>query len=200
MFKNLKLSGKLWGLTLLLLAAVMLVAGISIWSISGILSANSEFSYAAELDTFMTEKEVDHLNWVNTVKDLFVKNLDTLQVTMDHTKCGLGKFLYGEEAHKLGQHRPDLVGHLDAIKEPHKHLHESAVYINEAWRQVHPGLSLTLAARLDDHRRWAESVRRGRGYRRTRAACTARSPGSCHEGTGSVSQDRDMRQARCRGR
>jgi len=158
MFKNLKLSGKLWGLTLLLLVAVMLVAGISIWSISGILSANHEFSYAAELDTFLTEKEVDHLNWVNKVKDLFVKNLDTLKVTMDPTKCGLGKFLYGEEAQKLGQHRPDLVSHLDAIKAPHKHLHESAVHINEAWQQVHPGLSLTLAARLDDHRRWAASV------------------------------------------
>ncbi len=158
MFKNLKLSGKLWGLTFLLLVAVLFVAGISIWSISGILSANQEFSYAAELDEFLTEKEVDHLNWINKVKDMFVKNLATLEVTMDPTKCGLGKFLYGEEAQKLGQHRPDLVGHLEAIKEPHKHLHESAVHIKNAWRKIHPGLSLTLAARLDDHRRWAGSV------------------------------------------
>jgi methyl-accepting chemotaxis protein len=158
MFKNLKLSGKLWGLTLLLLVAVMLVAGISIWSISGILSASHDFSAAAELDTFLTEKEVDHLNWVNKVKDLFVKNLDTLKVTLDPTKCGLGMFLYGEEAQKLGQHRPELVSHLDAIKKPHKHLHESAVHINKVWQQIHPGLSLTLAARLDDHRRWAGSV------------------------------------------
>lgn len=158
MFKNLKLSGKMWGLTLLLLAAVMLVAGISIWSISGILSANSEYSYVAELDTFLTEKEVDHLNWVNKVKDLFVKNLGTLEVTMDPTQCGLGKFLYREDGQKLRQHYPELVSYLEAIKEPHKHLHESAAHINEAWHQIHPGLSLTLAARLDDHRRWVGSV------------------------------------------
>ena len=158
MFKNLKLSGKLSGLTILLLMAVMLVAGISIWSISGILSANQKFSYAAKLDTFLTEKEVDHLNWVNKVKDLFTENQAALNVQLDHTKCGLGKFLYGEEAGKLTQQHPEFAMYLEAIKEPHKHLHGSAVQINEVWHQVHPGLSLTLAARLDDHRRWAASV------------------------------------------
>ena len=158
MFKNLNLSGKLWGLTLLLLVAVMLVAGISIWSISGIISANHEFSYATELDTFLTEKKVDHLNWINKVQDLFVKNQATLNVTMDPTKCGLGKFLYGEKAQQLGQDRPELASHLEAIKTPHKHLHDSAVSIKEVWQQVHPGLSLSLAARLDDHRRWAGRV------------------------------------------
>jgi methyl-accepting chemotaxis protein len=158
MFKNMTLSGKLWGLTLGLLVAVGLVAGSSILSISGILSTNQEFSYAAELDTFLTEKEVDHLNWINKVKDLFVKNPETLEVAMDPTKCGLGKFLYGEEARKLAQYRPELVSYLDAIKAPHKHLHESAVHINEVWQQIHPGLSLTLAGRLDEHRRWAGSI------------------------------------------
>jgi methyl-accepting chemotaxis protein len=158
MLGKLKLRGKLWGLTLLLLLAILFVASISLWSISGMLSANHEFSYAAGLDTFLTEKEVDHLNWVRKVENLFAENLETLVVTMDPTKCGLGKFLYGEETRMLTQQRPELVQYVDAIKEPHKDLHESASAIKEAWRQIHPGLSMILAARLDDHRRWTLSV------------------------------------------
>ena len=158
MFKNLKLSGKMWGLILLLLVAVLLVAGSSIWSIRNILSANEEFSSAAHYDTWLTEKEVDHLNWIKAVQDLFVQNQETLNVQLDHTKCGLGKFLHGEEGKKLAGSDPQIASLLEAIKEPHKHVHDSGVQIKEVWQQVHPGLSQTLAARLDDHRRWALKV------------------------------------------
>ena len=158
MLKNLKLRGKLWGLTLLLLVAVLLVAGSSIWSISKILSANNDFAGAADSNIFMVEKEVDHLNWIKGVQDLFVGNQETLNMQLDYTKCGLGKFLHGEEGKKLAESDPELAGLLEAIKEPHKHLHESGAHIKDVWQQVHPGLSVTLAARLDDHRRWAASV------------------------------------------
>ena len=158
MFKNLKLSGKLWGLTFLLLVAVIMVAGSSIWSISNILSANKDFAGAADQNTFMVEKEADHLKWVKKVQDLFVGNQATLDVQLDHTKCGLGKFLFGEEGKALAQSGPRLAGLLEAIKEPHKHVHESGGHIKDVWQQIHPGLSQTLAARLDDHRRWAANV------------------------------------------
>ncbi len=158
MLKNLKLSRKLWGLTLLLLMAVLLVAGNSVWSINKILSANTDFVGVADADTFMVKKEVDHLNWVNRVQDLFVGNQETLNVQLDHTKCGLGKFLHGEEGRKLAERDPELATLLEAIKEPHMHVHESGVHIKDIWKQVHPGLSRTLAARLEDHRRWAASV------------------------------------------
>ena len=158
MFKNLKLSGKLWGLTFLLLVAVMLVAGSSTWSISNILSASKDFAGAADHNTFMVKKEVDHLNWVKKVQDLFTENQATLNVQLDNTKCGLGKFLHGEEGEALAQSDPRLAGLLAAIKEPHKHVHESGTHIKDVWQQVHPGLSQTLAARLDDHRRWAANV------------------------------------------
>jgi len=158
MLKNLKLSGKLWGLTLLLLVAVILVAGSSIRSISKILSANNDFAGAADSNTFVVEKEVDHLNWVKKVQDLFVENQETLNVQLDHTKCGLGKFLHGEKGKALVESAPKLANLLEAIKEPHKHVHESGGHIKDVWQQIHPGLSQNLAARLDDHRRWAASV------------------------------------------
>ena len=158
MFKNLKLSGKLWGLTFLLLVAVMIVAGSSIWSINNILSASKDFAGAADQNTFMVEKEADHLKWVKKVQDLFIGNQATLNVQLDHTKCGLGKFLYGEEGKALSQSDPKLAGLLEAIKEPHKNVHESGVQIKDVWQQNHPGLSQTLAARLNEHRRWAANV------------------------------------------
>ncbi|MDY6952299.1 MAG: methyl-accepting chemotaxis protein [Thermodesulfobacteriota bacterium] len=158
MFKDMRLSTKLWGLTALLLLAVLGVAGNSMWSITGMLSANKGYADAANSSTFMVAKEVDHLNWINKVQDLFVENADTLEVQLDHTKCGLGKFLYGEKGKELASRDAELAGLLDAIKPPHQHLHESAVAIKDQWRQSHPGLSLTLAARLDDHRRWAARV------------------------------------------
>ncbi len=158
MFKNLKLNGKMWSLTSLLLVAIIMLAILAFWSISDILSANKDFADAADHDTFMVEKEVDHLQWIEKVQELFVRNQKTLDVQLDHTKCGLGKFLHGEESKELAKSNPRLAGLLEAMKEPHKHLHESGAEIKNVWQQIHLGLSLTLAARLDDHRRWAANV------------------------------------------
>ena len=130
MLKNLKLSTKLWCLTGLLLVAVVLVALNSVWSINGILSNNHKYVEAADYDNFMVHKEVDHLNWINRVKDLFVNKLDHTDVQLDYTQCGLGKFLYGEEAKALAASDPSLASLIEAIKQPHIHLHESAALIN----------------------------------------------------------------------
>jgi methyl-accepting chemotaxis protein len=157
-FKKMKLSSKLWGLTGLLIFFVLAVAVASIWSINGLLSASQVYSQAADDAKFIVAKEVDHLTWINKVQDLFVSNGAKLEVQTDHTKCGLGLFLYGEEARRMAQSDPELGRILEEIKVPHQHLHESASAIGSAWQQVHAGLGLVLAARLDDHRRWAATV------------------------------------------
>jgi hypothetical protein len=100
MIKSLKLSTKLIGFTLLLLTTTLIVAGSSIWFLKGILSSNYKYANAAEQNNFMVAKEVDHLKWVATVQDLFVNNQKTLVVELDNTKCGLGKFLYGQTDYK----------------------------------------------------------------------------------------------------
>lgn len=158
MFKNMKLSTKLWGLTAVLLLAVLIVAGSSIWSIKGILSASNQYSNAAEHSVFMHEKEVDHLTWMGKVLDLFANNVETLEVELDHTKCGLGRFLHGEEGETLSKSDPELAALLDEIKKPHVQLHESGQQIKDVWRQRHKGLRHLLKDRLDDHRRWAARV------------------------------------------
>ena len=135
MLKNLKLSTKLWSLTALLLVAILLVALNSVWSINGILSGNHKYAEAADYNIFMVQKEVDHLNWVNRVKDLFVEKLDRTDVQLDYTKCGLGKFLYGEKGKALAESGPVFASLVEAIKQPHIHLHESAGLINSTVKE-----------------------------------------------------------------
>ena len=135
MLKNLKLSTKLWSLTGLSLVAVALVALNSVWSLNGILSDNHKYVEAAGYDNFMVQKEVDNLNWINRVKDLFVEKLDHTDVQLDYTQCGLGKFLYGEEGKALAASDPALASLLEAIKQPHIHLHESAGLINSTVKE-----------------------------------------------------------------
>ncbi|MGD9157454.1 MAG: methyl-accepting chemotaxis protein [Desulfobacteraceae bacterium] len=158
MYKNMKLGTKLWCLTGLLLFAILIVAGISYRSIGKMLSSNSNYADSANYNTFMIEKEVDHLKWLGKVQDLFVNNEPTIDVQLDHTSCGLGKFLYGEEGEKMAKSNHELASLLNEIKTPHQHLHESGRLIKEVWKKNHPGLANTLAARLDDHRRWAASL------------------------------------------
>jgi methyl-accepting chemotaxis protein len=77
---------------------------------------------------------------------------------LNDTKCGLGKFLHGEEGKKLANSDPSLAKLLDAIKEPHQYLHESGTLIKNVWQQKHIGLLDLLKDRLDDHRIWASKI------------------------------------------
>ena len=135
MLNKFKLSAKLWSLTGLLLVVILIVALNSVWSINRILSGNHKYAEAADYNIFMAEKEVDHLKWVSRVKDLFVEKLDHTDVQLDYTQCGLGKFLYGEKGKALSESDADLASLVEAIKQPHVHLHDSARLINSTVKE-----------------------------------------------------------------
>ncbi len=135
MLKDIKLSTKLWSLSGLLVIAVLLVALNSIWSINTILRTNNDYIDTAEFDDFIMEREIDHLNWISRVKDLFVEKLDHTDVQLDHTQCNLAPLLYGAKGKELISTYPELKSSLEAIIEPHKHLHESAALINKAIKE-----------------------------------------------------------------
>ncbi|CAB1063003.1 Methyl-accepting chemotaxis sensor/transducer protein [Olavius sp. associated proteobacterium Delta 1] len=144
MSKNLKLSTKLWSLTGLLLVVTLIVALNTVRSINGLLSGNRKYAEAANHDIFMVQKEVDHLKWVNRVKDLFVEKLDHTDVQLDYTKCGLGKFLYGEKGKALAESDPALASLVEALKQPHIHLHESASLVNSTVKEKGHEEALTI--------------------------------------------------------
>lgn len=106
------------------------------------------------LPGFLAQREVDHLEWSANVSRTFLMNKPSLEVEVDPHKCGLGKWLYSDEAKKEVEGNPELEKLLTQIREPHEKLHESAVEIGKIYRQIHPGLIEALTSLQDAHRKW----------------------------------------------
>ena len=113
------------------------------------------------LPGFLCAREVDHLKWVAKIDELFLDNLPKLVIQTDPHKCGLGIWLYGEGAKEACAGHPELTRLVETLKEPHAKLHGTAADIQKVYKPIHPGLSMTLMARLDDHRKWAAKVSEG---------------------------------------
>jgi methyl-accepting chemotaxis protein len=147
MLKKLKLSLKLWGITALLLVAVLIVALNSIGSINNLLSGNQEFVQVSELDTFIVHKEIELIQWVSQIKDLFVHKLDRTDVQLDPKKCELGKFIYGKKGAAMTASNTEMAALLKTLESQHHKLHKSAGLINvtlkEAGREKALGVLLT---------------------------------------------------------
>ncbi len=85
-----------------------------------------------ELGTFLRDKKLDHLKWMGKVKDALINpDASSTNVQTDYHKCGLGKWLYSAETKQHMQADPVFNRLVNAIYEPHKELHSSAIEINE---------------------------------------------------------------------
>jgi len=78
------------------------------------------------LGQFLSEKELQHLEWVNQILEFFAQDKDSLNVQTDGHQCALGKFLYGEKGQEIAASDPELGRLLEAIKDSHLKLHKSA--------------------------------------------------------------------------
>ncbi len=110
------------------------------------------------LPEFIARKEIDHLNWTALIQNAIIENKNEIDVQTDHTKCGFGKWLYGEKAAQSAELDTDLARLLEEINTPPTHLHSTAIKLIQAYKMTHPGLLDTLRVRLDDHRKWVASV------------------------------------------
>lgn|GEM_PF-2208649 len=120
---------KLWLFAVFLILMTLLTASNSVLSVEKILFTEKSYLESSELLIFILDKEIDHLNWINRIKDIFVSESDNHDIQTDYTQCNLGRFLYGEESRALAERYPRLSVILEEIKEPHRHLHESAEQI-----------------------------------------------------------------------
>ena len=83
------------------------------------------------LPAFLAKKETDHLAWTERTQSAILTHQHSVEVELDHTKCSLGKFIYGEDGKVMSQSDPVLAQSLENIKAPHKELHETGKKINE---------------------------------------------------------------------
>ena len=137
MLKDLKIGRKLQlnsGSILLLLIVVGLWAGIGL---TQVVKDGQEVASGNKLTSEILQREVDHLNWAKAVSIFLLSSDSTrqLEVEVDHTKCGFGKWYYGEGRKEAEHIVPALAESLQAIEEPHKRLHQSAVKIKEVSQQ-----------------------------------------------------------------
>lgn len=121
--------GVVFGVVILLLGAV---AFMSYTGIKHAVVSGEGIIYGSELEALIAARLTDHLKWVNMVNDFLVNpEIRTLDVHLDPTQCGFGKWYYGSEKKEAEKHFPDLVSPLAAVEEPHRLLHESARHMRE---------------------------------------------------------------------
>ncbi|MBF0613583.1 MAG: HAMP domain-containing protein [Magnetococcales bacterium] len=85
-----------------------------------------------KLPEFLTQREVDHLVWSGKVQDAILQAQKDLTVQLDPTKCGLGKFMYGDEGKKMRASDAELARMLDEIEPDHRILHQEGEAIKKA--------------------------------------------------------------------
>jgi len=98
-----------------------------------------------QLDAILSQKEVDHLTWVQQLNALFLDDKITrLSVETDDHKCALGRWLYGQGREQAEEEIPALAVLLKKLEHPHHALHQSAIAIDERFKPEDPGPALTI--------------------------------------------------------
>ena len=142
-------------IVLLVLLGVLSFAGVG-----GIVKNASEVIDGKALDGTLAQREVDHLNWANAVNDLLSNDqVHELSVETDYTKCGFGRWLYGEGRHRAEMLIPSLAPLFKEIEIPHKQLHDSAIQIKSAYTRADTKLPEFIARKEIDHLNWTAAIR-----------------------------------------
>jgi methyl-accepting chemotaxis protein len=83
------------------------------------------------LGSFLREKKNDHLAWMRKVMAVFLdESIVKAEVLTDHTRCGLGKWLYSPETAGRKKEDSSFSALVDSIYSPHEELHKSVIDIN----------------------------------------------------------------------
>jgi methyl-accepting chemotaxis protein len=83
------------------------------------------------LGSFLREKKTDHLAWMRKLSEPFIDDhLNKADVQTDYTKCGLGKWLYSDNVARMKAKDSQFAVLVNAMYDPHKSLHETAIEIN----------------------------------------------------------------------
>ncbi|MFA7347902.1 MAG: methyl-accepting chemotaxis protein [Desulfurivibrionaceae bacterium] len=115
---------------------LVLLVTMSVGGYLGLRTIQSHSHDLLEYNTdkaFLLEKQIDHLNWLGKINELFSRNgVTKLEVETDDHKCGFGKWLYSDTTQAMLQEGGEEARLLKAIEAPHRKLHESAIEIGQA--------------------------------------------------------------------
>lgn len=160
MFKRLQIGTKIMLLAASILCLLLIVI---LWGINGLTTTvhnGEEMAAGNHLSAELLQMEVDHLNWSKKISAFLTdENATELDVQTDHTRCGMGKWLYGEGRKHAELLVPSLAKDLKALEVPHRRLHESAQKIKDVFRAADPHLPQFLTAKELDHVLWLSAIK-----------------------------------------
>jgi methyl-accepting chemotaxis protein len=141
---------------------LVLLITVAVWSLNGIgrmVDDGLEVVEGNRLRGEILQREIDHLNWASRV-GAFINDetVTDIGIQLDHTKCGFGKWYYGDGRPHAEKLVPDLAPVLALVGEPHKLLHESARKIEKVFKRADPNLPDFLAQKKVDHLIWSGKV------------------------------------------
>ena len=158
-WKNLSIFKKIGFAPGIVLIFLVAIGSQSFIGVSSILDDSREVIYGNRLDGVMAQKEVDHLKWANRVTQLLRgEDASNLKIQTDHTRCSLGKWLYGDERKKAEYVVPELISLFKKIESPHRQMHESAEKIKMTIKADHNDLDLELSKFLTNHTNWVAAL------------------------------------------
>lgn len=159
-WKNLSIGKKLGAGFALILVLLGVVGLLSYAGVGDIVTNAGIVIDGNKLNSALTQKEVDHLNWAEKVNALLTdEKVTTLQVETDDHKCALGKWLYGKERKQAEELVPSLGPMFKMIEEPHRILHETAIEIGAKFQQCDIELGELLSEKKVDHLAWMHKIK-----------------------------------------
>lgn len=158
-WKNLSLTGKF---SIGFGSVVVVLIVIAVWAImviSNILHDSSMVIKGNQLRANLNEKYVQHLIWADALNSLiFDKRITEIDIQTDPHKCAFGEWYYGNGKTEALELVPELQQLFDAMEQPHKELHESAVEIIDVYNPANYHLSILIQKIETEHLTWANEL------------------------------------------
>ncbi len=118
---KIKISTKLFIGLGVILVMVVAMAGVFYLSMKNVEASKTEALQMAELNTFFSDRVVDHLKWVDGLSSgLFVQGKE-FKGKLDPGECNLGKWMK-----TFKPYSNEITEPFNQLNEPHRKLHESA--------------------------------------------------------------------------
>ncbi len=121
----------LWVTCLLIVGGCVCVV-LFLSSFTNLEQTSYERREASSLASTLLVRERQHLEWVNALVSHLAKTTkEDLKLITDHRNCAFGKWYHSAGRQELAEVFPELKRDLDAMDEPHRRLHETAIKIGD---------------------------------------------------------------------
>ncbi len=171
MFKDLTIGKKIICGFVTIILFLVIVTYLSVSGLNNTIKDAENVITAHQLDVFLAEKEVAHLNWAGKISEILNDNnsidknkknngnvIDFNVETDDH-KCSLGQWLYSDKRKETEKLFPETASLFKELETYHHLLHASAIEIKKHFRYADNSLPVILATYEAEHLKWADAIR-----------------------------------------